>query len=278
MARPAQLLVALFLLANLLGLLAASNLQGTAVVEQAAAQHEGAASGVFFFLLIGAATALMLALYRLNAEILIRAWMFLALFMTTFLFFGAFFDLVTTTLMTGLVFIGRHRARSFAARNAYTVFPFAGAGALFGSIIGFAPAVLLLALLSVYDWFSVNISRHMVSLAKAGVASDTFMGFSYPKGDVDMDEMEQVPPGEADGETVQVGMLGGGDIVIPMLFAVAVLRDFGPLPALTAVVGAAVLLHLLLTKSREGTFYPAIPVVASGAAGGFLVGLLLTML
>lgn len=278
MARPAQLLVALFLLANLLGLLAASNLQGTAAVQQAAAQHEGAESGVVFFLMIGAATALMLVLYRFNAELLIRLWMVLALVTTTFLFFGSFFDLVTTTLMTGLVFLGRYRAQSFAATNLYTVFPFAGAGALFGSILGFAPAVLLLVLLSAYDWFSVNISQHMVSLAKSGIASDTFMGFSYPKQDVDMEDMEPVPADEADGETVQVGMLGGGDIVIPMLFAVAALRDFGPVPALLSVLGAAVLLHLLLTKSREGQFYPAIPAVASGAVAGFLLGLLLTML
>lgn len=279
MARPAHLLVALFLLANLLGLLAASNLQGTAAVQQAAAQHEGAESGIFFFLMIGAATALMLVFYRFNAELLIRIWMVLALVMTTFLFFGSFFDLVTATLLTGLAFLGRYRARSFAATNLYTVFPFAGAGALFGSILGFVPAVLLLGLLSVYDYVSVNISQHMVSLAKSGIASDTFMGFSYPKEDgVDMEDMEPVPADEADEDTVKVGMLGGGDIVIPMLFAVAALRDFGPIPALMSVLGATVLLHLLLTKSREGQFYPAIPVVASGAVAGFLLGLLLTLL
>lgn len=278
--RPAHLLVALFLLANLLGLLAASELQGTAAVQQAAEQHEGASSGVFFFLMIGAATGLMLVLYRFDAELLIRAWMVLALFMTTFLFFGAFFDLVTTLIMTGLTFLGRHRARDFAAKNMYTVFPFAGAGALFGSILGFVPAVLLLALLSAYDWFSVNISEHMVSLAKSGLSSDTFMGFSYPKGDADMtdiERMEEVPEQEVDGETVQVGMLGGGDIVIPMLFAVVVLRDFGPVPALFSVFGAAALLHLLLSRAREGQFYPAIPAVAAGAVGGFLIGLLLTL-
>lgn len=270
-------LVSLFLITNALGLVAAGNIQQYEEVQETAEQNQSPLSGLYFFVLIGIATALMLILYKYNARFMIKGWFFLALAMTTLIFFQAVLPPMIALGVTVLVLLTRVYTKDVMLMNALTVFPFAGAGAFFGSIIGFQAALALLIVLSIYDYYSVNISKHMVALAKSGIESNTFMGFTYPKedGGIQMEDIDEEateqpeaaePPAEQRGG---VGVLGGGDIVIPLVFAATLLPDFGYVAAVVSVIGAAVGLAFLLLKAQQGKFYPAIPPVAIGSVAGF---------
>lgn len=330
-------LITLFLVTNMLGLVAAAELQQHEEIQETADQHDSAEFGIYFFILIGISTALLLLLYRYKLNFAIKGWLMLALGLTTLIFFSALFAPLPALGLSAAVMLGWVYTGNMMIRNVLMMFPLAGAGAFFGSMFGFEAVLVLLVILSLYDYFSVNISEHMIDLAKSGVETNTFMGFTYPKegggiplddtaeaaaDDVDTvddtdgdddgkdsdveeprtDAMDAAEPGEdavtpeaegamdgtgddhpeaGTGQDVEepqrggVGLLGGGDIVIPLIFAATLLQDFGFIIATVSVVGAATGLGFLLVKAQHGKFYPAIPPVAIGSVAGFGLGWIL---
>ena len=63
---------------------------------------------------------------------------------------------------------------------------------------------------------------------------------------------------------VNLAILGGGDIVFPIITAGIVLRSLGLLPALMVILGATLALSLLFLYSQKGKFYPAMPFITAG--------------
>lgn len=269
--RPALLLTALFTAANLLGVAAGTRLYGSAAVQQAASAYQSPLSGVWFFAVLVVSTAVLLGLYRWNRQLLVRLWFGAALVFTAFVLFDAFLGAVPAAAATLLFAVSRFRTDDMLLRNALDTVPFAGAGALFGAVLGVQAVLVFAALLAVYDYVAVNKLGHMVTLAKAGAESNTLMGFQYPKAGVE-DAADNVElSAERSGETVRVGMLGGGDVIVPIVIAVSLIPLFGTGAAVSVVAGSAAALFLFLTviQSRETEqFYPAIPVVGSGAVVG----------
>lgn len=276
----AGMLTGLFVITNLLGLFTALQLRTVAAVQQTAAQHQAAGSAFYFFAMIGIATVLLLLLYRFNAGLLVKLWFGSAILLTSLIFFSAHVPPLPAIILTATVLIGRYLTTDPIMRNLFDAISFAGAGALFGSILGIAPAFVLLLLLSGYDYVSVRMTKHMVSLAKSGTATDTFMGFTYPKGnaapEVDLDAVDHDIAGPdvadtkpTDREGVPVGILGGGDVIIPMIFALTLL-SISLWAALAAMAGAAAALYLLLSRSSAAKFYPAIPFLTVGLLTGVI--------
>jgi presenilin-like A22 family membrane protease len=278
------LLISMFLVTNFLGLMAAQNLQAEEAIQETKEQNESAASGIYIFVVIGVSTAILLILYKYNIQFIIKAWFALAILLSTLIFFYALFRPLTALVLTLAVMGVRYFWDDPAIINAMTVFAFAGFGAYFGSIFGLEAILALMLVLSVYDYISVNISKHMVALAKFGMQTNTFMGFTYPKeeGGIDMEngDLQDLEPDES-AETAEqdaaedaagnggMGVLGGGDIVIPLAFAAALLPAYGAIPAMVSIVGAATGLTFLLVKAQRGTFYPAIPPVVAGSLAGW---------
>jgi presenilin-like A22 family membrane protease len=67
----------------------------------------------------------------------------------------------------------------------------------------------------------------------------------------------------------EVAILGGGDIAFTMLFSSVLLRDFGSLPALLAVYGAALGILALIIIGEKKKYYPAMPFVTIGCLLGY---------
>jgi presenilin-like A22 family membrane protease len=274
----------MFLVTNVLGLMAAHNLQQHEEIQETKEQNQSAASGLYIFVMIAVSTAVLLILYKYNAQFVIKAWFALAILISTLIFFEALFDPLTALILT-LVAVGtRFITDSPMIVNTMTIFAFAGFGAFFGSIFGLPAIIALMVILSLYDYFSVNISEHMVALAKFGMETNTFMGFTYPKGEdgmdmADADIQDLEPDDDASAETVDgddgpgagMGILGGGDIIVPLAFAATLLPDYGAIPAMVSIFGAAAGLTFLLLKAQNGKFYPAIPPVAIGSIMGWAV-------
>ncbi|MDY6774075.1 MAG: presenilin family intramembrane aspartyl protease [Candidatus Nanohaloarchaea archaeon] len=280
------LLVGLFLVSNLLGLTAALQLYGVPAVEKAAAVYRNPTSGAVFFGILLLATTLLLLLYRLNREFLVKAWFLSALFITSLIFFDAFLPVAPSAALALLLLGIRSRGSGTGLRNLMDTIPFAGAGALFGVLLGFRAALILFGLLAIYDYIAVNHLGHMVSLAKEGLSSGTLMGFQYPKdrelGKEKTEMSGNSGSGSGGGEgQARIGMLGGGDVIMPMVLAVSIVPLFGVWAAVSTVAGSAAFLFVFLTavQRREAErFYPAIPVVGSGAILGLMLHLSLSLL
>ena len=63
---------------------------------------------------------------------------------------------------------------------------------------------------------------------------------------------------------VNIALLGGGDIVFPMILAGVVLRTLDWQHALLIPFGALLGLAYLFYRSEKGKFYPAMPFITVG--------------
>ena len=70
---------------------------------------------------------------------------------------------------------------------------------------------------------------------------------------------------------VNLAILGGGDVVFPMILAGVVLRQFGPLSAIIVSICAALALLGLFYISKKGKFYPAMPFISVGCFLGLAI-------
>jgi hypothetical protein len=63
---------------------------------------------------------------------------------------------------------------------------------------------------------------------------------------------------------IPIAMLGGGDVIFPIITSGIFLRDLGFYPALLIIFGAFTGLLFLLSISQKKKFYPAMPFITSG--------------
>ncbi|GAA5040402.1 presenilin family intramembrane aspartyl protease [Haladaptatus pallidirubidus] len=188
----------------------------------------------------------------------------------------------------------------------------AGAAGLFGISFGLLPAILLLAVLAIYDAISVYGTEHMLTLASGvmdlkipvvlvipmtlsysfieDTAQATSEGAVSPEDEPDeMSESDSTSeaseadsePDSGDRDALFIGL---GDAVIPTVL-VASAAFFSPadalvsgfalnLPALTAMIGTMAGLITLLWLVLKGRAHAGLPLLNGGAIGGYLVGAL----
>ncbi|HLP79715.1 MAG TPA: presenilin family intramembrane aspartyl protease [Acidobacteriota bacterium] len=226
-----------------------------------------------------AGTALILLLIKLGRMLIWKLWFFLSVSIAlVFAFypfllhvFSANVSLVIAIViaLTG-AFFKIFRPVMFV--HTFTeLFMYGGLAALFVPIIDLTAAVSMLLILSVYDFYMVNKSGQMVTLAQAQLKHQVLAGLyvsrtnDLPKP-VELGEGEQVEVKK--GRSSQA-MIGGGDIAFPMFFAGALMKAnwVGISPFQTGIIAAicATLgIIMLFAFSRQQKFYPAIPFITAG--------------
>ena len=79
-------------------------------------------------------------------------------------------------------------------------------------------------------------------------------------------------------QKVRTAILGGGDIGFPLIFAGIVLKELGLWQSLIIPFFATLGLGMLLWKSKEKKFYPAMPFISAGCFLGLGIVLLIGLL
>ncbi len=273
---------ALYVVSHLYGILAGMLLQGTQVAQGSAIINQSPSSGLYMVLMIIGVTGLMLLLYFFNLDVLIKIWFLSAIFLTMLIFFSTFLSPFLAIGSATAAFVVRRFTPDLWTRNFIDTFSYAGAGALFGTMIGVIPALIFMGALALYDFLSVFMTGHMVSLAKKSLKTDTFMGMMYPRDGksrhVNARDVK-IKDEQGDMSESRIGILGGGDIIAPMIFSISLLSRYSVGATILSSLGSVVALVFLLTKSREdGGSYPGIPVLAGGSIAGLIVYLVLAPL
>jgi len=74
---------------------------------------------------------------------------------------------------------------------------------------------------------------------------------------------------------IQMALLGGGDVVFPIITAGVFMRAFNSIqPALFIIFGALVGLSYLFLNSEKKKFYPAMPFITIGIFAGLVAWIL----
>jgi len=67
---------------------------------------------------------------------------------------------------------------------------------------------------------------------------------------------------------MNVAILGGGDVIFPIIAAGVMLKTLGLFSAIFVIIGAAIGLSYLLFFSEKKKFYPAMPFISAGIFAG----------
>jgi presenilin-like A22 family membrane protease len=243
------------------------------------------------------AVLLMFVLMRFRTELLLRLWFFFVIIIAIGITANALFikstistisinlllfnvslsSLISVLIALPLAYLKVFK-RNILIHNITELMVYPGIAVIFIPLLSIWTAVLLLGLISVYDIYAVWHAGFMQKMAKYQIKNlKVFAGFFVPYlGKKEMDILNSTPQNKLKGKKIKVNVaiLGGGDVVFPIILAGVILRAMGILSALLVTLGAVLGLLYLFYVSKKGKFYPAMPFISAGCILGLLVAYL----
>ncbi len=301
----------MFLLTQLIGLYVVDNYSTTrienGVVVNASAQplpygletpevEEPADYQSLFYVVIFAfifAIIIIFFLTKFKAAFILRAWFFLVITLALSLTFNSFFHInhsewIALAIALPLTYLKIFK-RNFIVHNATELLIYPGIAAVFVPILNFWTILALLVLISIYDMWAVWRSGIMQKMAKYQINQlKIFSGFFVPYMSKKLRKKIKKMKKSKSKKKVKVNMalLGGGDVIFPLITAGVILKTRVALPfglhefvgglgpALFVIGGAMLGLGYLFFFSKKKKFYPAMPFITLG----ILLGLILSYL
>jgi len=265
-----------FIIAQLLGVYTGfvilSDMPENPYVQQFVITEEkeevGNAVLLFLYVLFGAALLLVLIRFY-KGELLFRIIEFIVVssassivFYSVFRLFFGYGESVGIGIVLGLLLAGLKFFKP-SLKNAAAIIATAGVGVVFGISLGVFSVVVLLVLLSIYDYIAVFRTRHMVKMAEFITKRE--LAFTVTS--------RRMVPEEKRERRID---LGSGDLIGPLMLEVSLL-SYSIVASAFVFVGATLALGgLLVFMWRKKIVLPALPPIAFGAllflAIGFLTG------
>jgi presenilin-like A22 family membrane protease len=313
--------VSLFLLSQVLGLyllsISVSNIvetdtgsiqviyTNTSIGERP--EVEGYSSLLYIAIGVLIGTILLLLIAKFNKVKFWKVWFFLAAWMTMSISLGVILGerlFVFGGIIAALLALAKINYPNPILHNLTEILMYAGIGLFLAPILSVPVAILLLIAVSIYDAYAVWKSKHMVKLAEFTKKSNLFPGLalaytednhktrilsSTPKmhnsksGAPEFVLEDKNKPKKKKSET-RIGVLGGGDVIFPLLFAGAVFTQLisrgitsqvALAVSLIISIGAAGAITLLFIYGKKDRYYPAMPFITAGCFAGYLITLLI---
>lgn len=229
-----------------------------------------------FILSMIVAVAIVLLIIKLvkstfKKRVLLRTFFILAFFFGSLLFFEVWLQEPTALIFVlALIFLWLKMPNIFI-HNLLLISGITGLGCYLGLILMPEAVAILLIIFSVYDVIAVYKTKHMVKMAKGMMEARALPGLILPS---------QLSELNTPLEKISLGgnflILGGGDIVLPLLFSVSILQE-GILKSI--LVAFFALLGLLTSfwlffRQKERRAIAALPPIALFSIIGYSITLL----
>lgn len=246
-----------------------------------------------FVISFAIAIVLLLVLMRIKSLWFIKAWFFtviaIALGITLNiltvkmgLIYPSFFALMLGILLA----YAKVFRRNIIVHNLTELLIYPGIAAVFVAVLSFWAAVILLLIISVYDMWAVWHSGIMQKMAKFQITTlGVFGGFFVPYASKKIREKirllrlkfkdHKIPDKVIKKHKIKIelAILGGGDVIFPIIATGVFLKTFGSLPAALCVTAFASLALLgLFVFGEKRKSYPAMPFLTAGVLLGMLIG------
>lgn len=225
------------------------------------------------------AIAIFFVLIKFKVKTAIRIWFFaviiiaLGVSFSVFLFqiFGNSFKILSLfALVLALpIALSKIYSRNILSHNISELFIYPGIAILFIPLLNVLYLSILLVLISLYYMWAVLRSGIMQKMAKYQMKElKVFSGFFVPY--LTAEQRKRMTIAKKSGSKdkkikVNVAILGGGDVVFPIIASGVLMKVFNNVWApLIVVAGALLGLGLLLIFSQKKKFYPAMPFISIG--------------
>ncbi len=253
------------------------------------------------------AISLIFLLMRFKAETIIKLWFFIVVILALGIAINSFiiqldYSAIIAFFIAVPLAVFKIFKRNIIIHNLTEFLIYPGISVIFVSILagltgiwGLWLIILLLLLISGYDIYAVWHSNIMKKLAKYQIEKvKVFSGFFLPYMDKKerkkykklkqkykkLDEKNPKHKKAVKNAKIKINLaiLGGGDIVFPIITAGVLYRLFGLIPALFVILGATAGLTYLLFFSEKAKFYPAMPFISTGIFIGMILSWLITLI
>ena len=240
---------------------------------------------IFAFII---AISLVFILTKFNVAFILKLWFFIVVIIALGISFNSFMpelkysSLIALLLALPLSYIKIYR-RDFLVHNFTELLIYPGIASVFVPIFSFWTIIILLVIISVYDVWAVWYSGIMQKMAKYQINQlKIFSGFFVPyvskKVRMQINKMKKtMSKSELKNKKIKVhiAVLGGGDVVFPIITAGVLLKTSGLMPALFVIGGASLGLLYLFFFAEKKKFYPAMPFITSGIFAGIILSYLI---
>lgn len=244
-------------------------------------------SWVFIIVAVLIGTAIAFGLIKFKLWKVWKIWFFLAIWMCVTIAFAAYVN-QWIALGVAVVLAGWKIFKpNSIIHNLTEMFIYAGIAAILVPIMNLFAAILMLILISVYDYWAVFKSKHMIKLAQAQSKARVFAGLQIPYGGLKRQietpitkEQAKKIKAEAKKEKKKVklvkvkrrmAILGGGDMAFALLFAGTAMKYVGFSRSIIIAAFATATLGFILFHGRKDKFYPAMPFISVGCVVGYLL-------
>ncbi len=207
------------------------------------------------FYLIGMiiiASGIFLVLSKLNVDIFLKGWFFIAVTACIAVTLSLVIQPLVALLISAIIVFIKYKKRNIYIHNIGEILTYGGLIAMFAPMLNTVATIILLILMSIYDYISVFVTKHMIKLAKLQSKLGILSGLIVTNKN-------------------ELAILGGGDIAFTLLFSAVVLREFGMMSAIFSIIGATALIAILMVIGKKKKYYPAMPFVTVGSLLGFLL-------
>lgn len=248
------LLVLVFLLHQLFGIFIISNISSEELVTEYS-QNEISPEVIFlpFFIIIASVIFIILSKFK----ILIKYWHTLALVLCGFITLSVIIEPLQALILSILIIILKKSTDDEYYNNVSELIIYPSIAIILMPVLNLLSAIILLLIISVYDFLAVYLSKHMIVLAKTQMKENIFSGIKINYGK-------------------ESAIIGGGDIAFVMILVTVILRDYSLINSVITAVFSSIGLLALLLLAEKKKFYPAMPFLAISSIIGFFVSILLT--
>jgi presenilin-like A22 family membrane protease len=230
------------------------------------------------------AISILFLLTHVKAKFILKGWFFFITIIALGISFNAiipqwqYATWISLAIAIPLAFTKIYK-RNFFSHNISELLVYPGIAAVFVPLLNIRTALILLGLISVYDAWAVWKSKIMQKMAKYQMNElNIFSGFYIPYASkVQKKKIAKMKESDIKkkGVKVNVAILGGGDVIFPIITAGVVMKLWGVWPAVATIFGALLGLGILLFFSEKKKFYPAMPFITAGILVGLGFGYLL---
>ncbi len=219
------------------------------------------------------AISLLFFLTKFKAEFILKVWFFLVVIIALGISFSSFLSslkyapLLVLIAAIPLAFIKIYK-RNILVHNLTELFIYPGIAGVFVPILNIWTIIILLIIISFYDMWAVWHSGIMQKMAKYQINTlKIFSGFFVPYVSKQLREkIKKMKKSSLKKGKIKVNLaiLGGGDVIFPIITSGVVLKTLGLWPAVLVMAGATLGISYLFFAAEKKKFYPAMPFITIG--------------
>ncbi len=238
------------------------------------------------------AILLVIALMSIKYAWIMRTWFFVVIVLGLGITINAFMSKIAypnswiiALIVAAILGYFKIFKRDIFVHNVTELLIYPGISAIFVPIFNIWTIIILLIIISLYDIWAVWHSGIMQKMAKFQINKlKLFSGFFVPYADKEARDKiallkqkyknSKIPESVIKKKKIKVNLaiLGGGDVIFPIIAAGVALKTFSSIWAsVFVIIGATIALFYLFLFSKKKKFYPAMPFITAGIFLGLLI-------